>query len=70
MHNNTTLKFCVHHCLSDNLGPKINIHSLESQIEGGEGEKGRTKERKESNLICDPLKFFCCMFNLSNSSLR
>lgn len=44
MHNNATLKFSVHHCLRDNLGPKINIHSLESQTDGGEGKQ--REERK------------------------
>jgi len=41
------MKFSVHQCLSDNLGPKINIHSLESRTDGGEGREERKDEREE-----------------------
>lgn len=41
----------VYHCLSDNLGQKVNIHSLEGQMEGGE-EKGRKRGwNKEMKVI-------------------
>lgn len=40
----------VYHCLSDNLGQKVNIYPLEGQMERGE-EKGRKKGWKKDKKV-------------------